>query len=157
MHIVYLSIGSNIGNRRKHLIAAMARLAERAGEIPVISSLHETEPWGFESANLFLNATLRLDTNLTPAALLEVMKGIENELGRTHKSEGTAYADRIVDIDMLLYDNMIIYSDKLTLPHPRMHLRTFVMRPLAEIAPRLRHPVFNRTMAELAAALDRRF
>jgi 2-amino-4-hydroxy-6-hydroxymethyldihydropteridine diphosphokinase len=149
MTAAYLGLGSNLGNRRRYLITAMSLLAERAGDIPVVSGFHETAPWGFESPNMFLNAAVRLDTSLSPADLLAVMQQIERELGRTHKTAGANYRDRTVDIDMLMYGDLLMNTGELTLPHPFMHRRLFVMQPMVEIAPRLRHPALKCSMTEL--------
>jgi 2-amino-4-hydroxy-6-hydroxymethyldihydropteridine diphosphokinase len=133
----------------------MALMAERAGDILAISSFYDTEPWGFESPNRFLNAAVRLETALSPFDLLAVARQIESELGRTHTpaAGGASYRDRTIDIDILLYDDLILDSETLTLPHPLMHRRLFVVQPLAEIAPQLRHPALKCSMAELLGRL----
>lgn len=149
----YIGLGTNIGNKRRNLITAAALLAERAGDVLSISSFYETEPWGFESDNTFLNAALLLETELEPLQLLSLTQEIEKEMGRTQKSDG-AYHDRIIDFDILLYDLCVINEAALVVPHPLMHKRQFVMEPLAEIAPMLVHPVLNKTMLELAEEID---
>ena len=149
----YIGLGTNIGNKRRNLITAAALLAERAGDVLSISSFYETEPWGFESDNTFLNAALLLETELEPLQLLSLTQEIEKEMGRTQKSDG-AYHDRIIDLDILLYDLCVINDAALVVPHPLMHKRQFVMEPLAEIAPMLVHPVLNKTMLELAEEID---
>ena len=149
----YIGLGTNIGNKRRNLIIAAALLAERAGDVLSISSFYETEPWGFESDNTFLNAALLLETELEPLQLLSLTQEIEKEMGRTQKSDG-AYHDRIIDLDILLYDLCVINEAALVVPHPLMHKRQFVMEPLAEIAPMLVHPVLNKTMLELAEEID---
>lgn len=149
----YIGLGTNIGNKRRNLITAAALLAERAGDVLSISSFYETEPWGFESDNTFLNAALLLETELEPLQLLSLTQEIEKEMGRTQKSDG-AYHDRIIDLDILLYDLCVINEAALVVPHPLMHKRQFVMEPLAEIAPMLVHPVLNKTMLELAEEID---
>lgn len=148
MALVYLGLGTNIGNKRKNMVTAAALLAERAGDILSLSSFYETEPWGFESDNTFLNAALALETTYTPLALLHLTQQIEREMGRTQKSNG-AYHDRIIDIDILLYGNERINNEELVVPHPLMQQRLFVMQPLAEIAPSLLHPVLQKTMYNL--------
>ena len=113
------------------------------------SSFLETEPWGFESDNGFLNCVVAFDTELTPTELLDTTERIERELGRTVKSTGGNYHDRLIDIDILLYGNTVIESERLTIPHPLMHLRDFVLMPLAEIAPDTVHPTLGKSIKEL--------
>lgn len=149
----YIGLGTNIGNKRRNLITAAALLAEMAGDVLSISSFYETEPWGFESDNTFLNAALLLETELEPLQLLSLTQEIEKEMGRTQKSDG-AYHDRIIDLDILLYDLCVINEAALVVPHPLMHKRQFVMEPLAEIAPMLVHPILNKTLLELAEEID---
>lgn len=148
MATLYLGLGSNIGDKKNNMITAVARLAERVGAISALSSLYETAPWGFESANTFINAAVIMETSLSPDELLHITQQIESEMGRTQKSNG-AYHDRIIDIDILMYDQLVIQTPKLTLPHPLMQERLFVLEPLAEIAPETIHPVLNKTFGEL--------
>ena len=148
MAIAYLALGTNIGNKRRNMITAAALLAERVGDVLALSGFYETEPWGFQSENTFLNAALQLDTSLSPLELLKATQEIEIEMGRTQKSNG-AYHDRIIDIDILLSDNLVLQTPELTLPHPLMHERLFVMEPLAEIAPNVIHPVFKKPVISL--------
>ena len=148
MASVYLGLGTNIGNKRKNMVTAAALLAERAGDVLSLSSFYETEPWGFDSENTFLNAALELETSWSPMELLHLTQQIEREMGRTQKSDGS-YHDRIIDIDILLYGNEIIHTEELVVPHPLMQQRLFVMQPLAEIAPSLVHPVLQKSMHEL--------
>lgn len=133
MHTVYLSLGSNLGDRKATMRRAIGLLNERAGSVDRQSSFIETEPWGFESTNKFLNMCVRLLTTLSPEQLLMATKQIERELGRTQKSVNGQYHDRPIDIDILMYDNVHIDSDDLMLPHPHMQEREFVMKPLREI------------------------
>ena len=130
------------------MITAAALLAERVGDVLALSGFYETEPWGFQSENTFLNAALQLETALSPLELLKATQEIEIEMGRTQKSNG-AYHDRIIDIDILLYDDLVLQTPELTLPHPLMHERLFVMEPLAEIAPNVIHPVFKKPVISL--------
>ena len=148
MAIAYLALGTNIGNKRRNMITAAALLAERVGDVLALSGFYETEPWGFQSDNTFLTAALQLETGLPPLELLKATQEIELEMGRTQKSNG-AYHDRIIDIDILLYDDLILQTPELTLPHPLMHERQFVMEPLAEIAPNVIHPVFKKPVVSL--------
>ena len=130
---MYLSLGSNLGDREATMRRAIGLLNERAGSVDRQSSFIETEPWGFESTNKFLNMCVRLLTTLSPEQLLMATKQIERELGRTHKSVNGQYHDRPIDIDILMYDDVHIDSNDLTLPHPHMQEREFVMKPLREI------------------------
>lgn len=148
MAIAYLALGTNIGNKRRNMITAAALLAERVGDVLALSGFYETEPWGFQSDNTFLNAALQLETALPPLELLKATQQIEVEMGRTQKSNG-AYHDRIIDIDILLFDDLILRTPELTLPHPLMHERQFVMEPLAEIAPNVIHPVLKKPVIEI--------
>ena len=135
MHKVYLSLGSNLGDREATMRSAIEMLNERAGTVDRQSSFIETEPWGFESANRIMNMCVRLLTALQPAELLEATKQIERELGRTQKSVDGQYHDRPIDIDILLFDDMHINEPDLIIPHPLMLERDFVMIPLREILP----------------------
>lgn len=148
MALVYLGLGTNIGNKRKNMVTAAALLAERAGDVLSLSSFYETEPWGFASENTFLNAALELETDCSPMELLRLTQQIEREMGRTQKSDGS-YHDRIIDIDILLYGNEVVHHEDLVVPHPLMQQRLFVMQPLAEIAPSLVHPILQKSMYDL--------
>lgn len=152
MAIAYLGLGTNIGNRRRNMIIAAALLAERVGDVLALSGFYETEPWGFDSENLFLNAAVKLKTSLSVLELLTATQQIEKELGRTEKSNGT-YHDRIIDIDILLYDDEVLQTSELTLPHPLMHERRFVMDPLSEIAPFVIHPILKERIIDLKERL----
>lgn len=154
MYTVYLSLGSNQGDRKALLEKAIDRLNEQAGTVCAVSSFYETEPWGFNSPNPFLNAALSLQTELEPLKLLSVTQQIEQELGRTRTSKQTGYADRTIDIDILLYSDITISTPQLTLPHPLMTQRRFVLEPLCEIAPQLKHPC-GKTITELLASTDK--
>lgn len=145
----YLSLGSNLGNKAENIQNAVALLSERAGEVIKVSSNYETEPDGFVSENSFVNIALSLDTTLDAYALLDVCEQIEKELGREHKSVNLNYSDRVIDIDILYFNNMQLATDRLTLPHPRMHKRAFVLAPLSEIAPKFRHPILGMNTAKM--------
>lgn len=132
-HIAYLSLGSNLGDRHATMQSAILLLDSQAGTVDRVSSAIETEPWGFESANKFLNMCVRIITTLSPEQLLATTKDIELQLGRTTKSVNGQYHDRPIDIDILTYDDLHINTPSLTLPHPHMHERDFVMIPLHEI------------------------
>lgn len=152
MAIAYLGLGTNIGNKRRNMITAAALLAERVGDVLALSGFYETEPWGFESENFFLNAAVKLKTSFPPLELLQITLQIEKELGRAEKSNGV-YHDRIIDIDILLYDDEVLQIPGLTLPHPLMHERKFVMDPLSEIAPFVVHPVLKERIIDLKERL----
>lgn len=132
-HIAYLSLGSNLGDRHATMQSAILLLDSQAGSVDRVSSAIETEPCGFESANKFLNMCVRITTTLSPEQLLATTKDIELQLGRTTKSVNGQYHDRPIDIDILTYDDLHINTPSLTLPHPHMHERDFVMIPLREI------------------------
>ena len=131
----YLSLGSNLGDRHALLVQAIDLLARRVGRLVRCSSFIETEPWGFQSEHPFLNAVVLMRTDLTPRQLLTETQDIERRLGRTHKSCQGHYADRTIDIDILLYGDLRLATPELTIPHPRMCERDFVLRPLREINP----------------------
>lgn len=131
----YLGIGTNLGDRAENLTRAVALISEQVGTVLACSSFMETAPWGFTSDNHFLNAVLAVDTALSPHELLRVTQSIERELGRLHKTIDGNYSDRIIDIDILLYEDITIVSEELTIPHPYILMRDFVYLPLGEIAP----------------------
>lgn len=151
----YLGLGTNLGDRKANLERAVQMIRERIGDIVALSSFVCTEPWGFESENKFLNAVVRVSTEMSPRAILAAAKEIEKEMGRTQKSVGGIYHDRIIDIDILLYGDLVLQSEDLVIPHPLMTSRDFVMIPMAEIAPGLIHPVLGKTMLELSNSAER--
>ena len=153
-HRVYLSLGSNLGDRVTTLDSAIIALQKKIGALVKCSSYLSTEPWGFRSDNAFLNAAVIFDTHLAPLPLLHATQSVERDLGRTTKSHNGNYADRIIDIDILFYDNLVFTSPELTIPHPLIPMREFVLRPLAEIAPRKRHPVLQKTVTQLLRSLS---
>ena len=130
---LYLSLGSNLGDRAENLHRAIALIGERVGEVQRVSSFIETEPWGFESKHPFLNAACLVLTTLSPEECLDATQQIERELGRKRKSKNGVYHDRPIDIDLLMYNDITLSTPRLTLPHPRMKERDFVMIPLREI------------------------
>lgn len=132
-HMVYLALGSNIGDRRNALSEAIRLIDERVGCVDKVSSFMETEPWGFKSEFKFLNAVLSVQTMLSPIEILHITQNIEKDMGREKKSLGGIYHDRIIDIDLLMYDSLQLDTPELTLPHPHMKEREFVMIPLMEI------------------------
>lgn len=140
IHTVYLSLGSNLGDKEENLRQAIEKINEKVGAVVRQSSFMTTQPWGFESNNMFVNGAVCCVTSLTPHQLLRVTQKIEREMGRTRKSivlvDGQPqvdYHDRIIDIDILLYDDITVDTPTLKIPHPLMHERDFVMIPLREI------------------------
>ena len=133
-HTVYLGLGTNLGDKETNLRMAVEEIGKRVGEITSLSAFHASEPWGFESENSFLNAVCCVSTELTPIEVLHITQEIERELGRLKKSVNGIYSDRMIDIDILLYDDLHIQTPELTIPHPLMWERDFVMIPLREIA-----------------------
>ena len=151
MALVYLGLGPNLGEKERNLNDAIISLSQEVGFVIRSSTFYASKPWGFESDNDFLNAVVLVDTALTPFDVLSKTQEIEKSLGRTAKTINS-YSDRLIDIDILLYDNGIIEEHTLKIPHPRMHERKFVLVPLCEIAPEIMHPVLKKTMAELLKA-----
>ncbi len=133
MHQVYLSLGTNLGNRRENIREAIRKIGEQVGVVTRQSALYETKPWGFSTPNEFINACVLVETGLVPRQLLEATQRIEKEMGRTLKSVDGAYHDRIIDIDILMYDDIKVDEPDFKLPHPLMEERDFVMVPLREI------------------------
>ena len=153
MTTVYLGLGTNIGNRKENLTRAIEALSLALGPCTAQSSFIETAPWGFDSENAFLNCAVAFETELAPLELLDTTEKVEREMGRTTKSSGGIYHDRVIDIDILLYGCEIVETPRLTIPHPSMPLRDFVLEPLAEIAPHAIHPTTGKSIEELAARL----
>lgn len=147
-HTVYLSLGSNLGDRAAYIERALARLGEEGMRIVKRSSFYETEPVEFLAQGWFLNIAVEAETELMPRQLLRVIRQIERELGRKRIVRS---GPRTIDIDILLFDANIARATELEIPHPRMTERRFVLVPMAEIAPALRHPMLRLTMAELLA------
>jgi len=147
--MAYLSLGSNIGDREAQLREAAGRLAE-LGQVRLVSSYYETEPVEFTEQPWFLNAALALETDLLPHELMSSILGIEREMGRERRQKK---GPRTIDIDILLFGDEIVNSSELSIPHPAMHERRFVLVPLAEIGPEMRHPVLKKTVRELIEAL----
>jgi len=147
MKKVFLGLGTNLGDREKNLQGALEKIAEFIGIIVSRSSVYETEPWGFQSSDQFLNMVIGVETNLNPSGLLGRLLMIESLLGRVR--DGKQYSSRIIDIDILLYGSQKVDTLSLKIPHPRMLERKFVLVPLCEIAPDFVHPVFGKSMTEL--------
>src|SRR2546425_301875 len=152
MKTVYLSLGSNIGDREQMLQSALDRLHAPDLTIRRISSVYETEPVDFKQQRAFLNLVAEAETELFPMMLLSRIQKIELQLGR--KRTGPPKGPRAIDIDILLYGAAQVHSARLEIPHPRMHLRRFVLAPMVELAPDLRHPELRRSMRDLLANLQ---
>jgi len=150
MAMVYLSLGSNLGNRQHNLDRALDFLSQRL-QVEEVSSVYDTEPVGNTNQPRFLNLVCQVSTRLEPMALLTLVKGIESKLGRL---PNTSNEPRPIDIDILFYDERIIETPKLVIPHPRLAERAFVLVPLAEIAPELVHPISGKTIVELKRQLQ---
>ncbi|WP_449245678.1 2-amino-4-hydroxy-6-hydroxymethyldihydropteridine diphosphokinase [Desulfobacca acetoxidans] len=150
--LAYIGLGANLGDPAAQLDEARRRLAQIDGiEITRVSSYYTTPPVGVLDQPWFVNAVVEIRTRLAPLALLDVLQEIENAMGRIRKER---WGPRLVDLDLLLYNTMIIQSPRLVIPHPEMHRRGFVLLPLAEIAPQTRHPVLHKTAATLLAELE---
>jgi 2-amino-4-hydroxy-6-hydroxymethyldihydropteridine diphosphokinase len=151
MAIVYIGVGSNLGNRQENCLCAIELLQKREIIVTKRSSLYETEPWGVKDQPRFINMALETETGLEPEELLKILKGVERELGRpkAHEEESFKWGPRIIDLDILLFDNIILKTDNLEIPHPLMHERDFVLRPLCEIVPDIKHPILKLSMHEL--------
>lgn len=149
---VYFGIGGNLGDREHYLDRMKSLISERIGLILRYSALYESEPWGFDHEQNFINQVLIVDTQLSPAAILLEISFIEGVLGRERSDNG--YSARTADIDILFYDQQVMLSPSLVIPHRFLHKRLFVLMPLAEIAPDLIHPLFSVTIRELLASCD---
>jgi len=150
-HIVYIALGTNIGDRLANLRAAVDALAPYV-RVLAESGIYETEPWGFVDQPAFLNMALRAETDFVPQALLGYLKGLEASLGRTPSFRN---GPRLIDLDILFYDNLTLNTAGLVIPHQRLHERAFVLVPLADLSPGLIHPVLRKTIAQLCESVDR--
>jgi len=147
MSLVYLGLGTNLGDKERNLNAAVMELSLEVGNVVSLSSFYTSEPWGFNSGNVFVNAVVLMETCLSPLQVLSKAQSIEKKLGRMAKSVA-GYEDRLIDIDILLYDTQIIDQPSLKIPHPFILKRNFVLIPLTEIAPDLVDPVSGRNFKE---------
>lgn len=153
MAIAYLGLGSNIGDREESLKNALNKISETPGiTVSKISSRYETKPYGKTDQPDFINMAVEIDTNLTPLDLLEAVLGIEHELGRVRTE---TWGPRSIDIDVLLYEELELDLTDLKVPHPEMHLRSFVIDPMNEIAPKREHPTLKMTIEEIKNKLDK--
>ena len=148
MEKVYLCLGGNVGDTRQYLNQAISLISSRIGTVAAQSAVYQSEPWGFNAEQMFLNQAVMVETELEPHAVLEHCLQIESELGRTRSGNG--YEPRTIDIDIIFFGSQIISQPDLKVPHPLMHRRNFVLQPLCEIAPNLVHPVFGLTVKQLA-------
>ena len=149
-HIVYLALGSNLGNRAANLKEAIASLPPQM-EVKAKSKVYETPPWGYAEQEKFLNQVLRVNTYLTPEQLLKHLKRLEVALGRKASFQN---GPRLIDIDILFYDDLVFESPVLVIPHPRVHERGFVLLPMMDIAPDFVHPVKQKSVRDLIAGCD---
>jgi 2-amino-4-hydroxy-6-hydroxymethyldihydropteridine diphosphokinase len=147
MEKVYLGLGTNLGDRELNLRKAINNVNELIGSVVLVSSIYETEPVGFRSEEKFLNMVAEVDTMLKPSGVMDMILKAEALLGRVRK--GNKYTSRIIDLDILLFGNRIIENDSLSVPHPMMHERRFVLIPLCEIAPDLVHPILEKIIKTL--------
>lgn len=149
-HIIYISLGSNLGDRLANLRNAMTNISPKVKAVAQ-SSIYETEPWGYSDQPSFLNQIIKANTDLAPFDLLAFFKEIEVSMGR---QETFRFGPRLIDLDILFYDDLVLNTPKLTIPHPRIIERAFVLIPLVEIAPDLYHPVFCKTIQQLTTGVD---
>ena len=149
MAVVYIGIGSNIGDRRMNCETAIARLGNEGVHVTKRSSMIETTPWGAADQPDFINMAVEADTSLSPVGLLRLLKGIEAAMGR---ETAKRWGPRLIDLDILLYDDLVISTEELIVPHPHMHERDFVLIPMTEINPAAVHPLLKKTMAEIRKA-----
>ncbi|MDE6544893.1 MAG: 2-amino-4-hydroxy-6-hydroxymethyldihydropteridine diphosphokinase [Paramuribaculum sp.] len=154
MPLAHVNIGSNLGDSRANVTRAAELIAERLGVAVRYADIVVSEPWGYSSPNPFVNLGIAFDTDLAPLHLLRILRGIEADISfASHRKADGSYADRLIDIDLIAVGNTVMDTEELTLPHPRMHLRDFVLRPMARLDPEWHHPAFGLTASELLARL----
>lgn len=143
--IYYFNIGSNLGNKTNNLLQAISQLETALASKARVSSIIESDAWGFESKNTFMNIGAAIESDIAPHDMLKLTQQIERDLGsNVHRNHDGSYCDRLVDIDIIAIDDLVIDTPELTIPHPRMHLRDFVLRPMAELAPDWIHPLLPK-------------
>ena len=147
--MVYLGLGSNLGDRKAYIKQALALIAGRAGTVCLVSDCFESPSWGYVSPNNYINVAVGIETVLEPEQLLAATQEIERTMGRQAKTVNSEYHDRVIDIDILLFGDLIMSTATLIIPHPQLHHRVFVLHPLNEIAPFLIHPILKKTIAEI--------
>lgn len=150
----FVLLGTNMGDRESLLQDAITMMGESCGEIVARSKIYETEPWGFEAENNFLNQVVMIETELKPHDLLKELLSIEAVLGRQRQEGIVGYQSRPMDLDILYYDDFVVDDSDLILPHPRLHRRRFTLLPLCDIAPDFKHPVFDKTNRLLLEQCD---
>jgi len=149
MESVYLLLGSNSGDREDYLTKALMLIDVISADVPVISSVYESEPWGFDSETWFLNLAVEIKSDLSPGILLERLQNIESGLGRIRDPLAKGYESRGIDIDIIFFGDRIIDSETLQIPHPKAHLRKFVLKPLCDLCPQFVHPRLGVTLENL--------
>lgn len=156
MSVAHFNIGSNIGHRATNIDCAVSYLGRRVGRVIACSRPVETAPWGFDSENQFLNVGVNIETRLTPLEIIAEIQAIEHDLApeESHRDSNGNYVDRSVDIDLICYGNSVSNDPIAIVPHPRMHLREFVLMPLVELMPEWEHPILHKTAAKLLAELS---
>jgi len=152
MSIIYIGIGSNLGNRNRNCLEAVESLEKSGLRISKRSSLYETKPWGLKEQPKFMNMVIEAETHLPPRSLLLVLKKIEDDMGRERT---TKWGPRVIDLDILFYDDLQIDEADLKVPHPLMQERLFVLEPLSEIAPQKVHPALSKKICDLRQDLGR--
>ena len=146
MSIAYISIGSNLGDREENCRQAIKLIEKNGIAVRKQSRMYETEPWGIKDQPKFINMAIEVETDKKPEELLRILKEIEKEIGR---KETTKWGPRVIDLDILFYDDLILKTEDLEIPHPLLHERDFVLKPLCEIAPEKKHPVTGKTVKEM--------
>jgi len=144
---IFLGLGTNLGDREDYLGKAIELIEKKIGMISSRSKIYETEPWGFRSENFFLNMVIKAHTSLKPSDLINKIRKIEDQLGRIR--DNNQYISRTIDIDILLYGNLVINRPDLKIPHPLIQDRKFVLVPLCDIAPKMIHPILSKAFADL--------
>ncbi len=153
--VAYINIGSNMGERQALIEKAVSMIERLCGNPARRSALIESKSWGYASEKLYLNLGISVGTSLPALDLFKGLQAIQNSISpASHRDDKGGYADRLIDIDLIALDELVVDSPHLQLPHPRMHLREFVLRPMAELAPQWRHPLLNATAGELLCSLE---
>lgn len=144
---VYISLGTNLGNKEQNLRNAIGEITQTCGKVEQTSPIYSSAPWGFESFNNFLNQVVLIETKFSPQQLIKCLLEIEKSMGRNRST--VDYQDRIIDLDILFYDDLIIEEDSLIIPHPSLHNRNFIMQPFLEMCPSFVHPKLKKTISEI--------